>query len=104
MTFPQETLNTGDAYLLRDGTPPLTGNLRQDVPVVSLDATDLRRPVRFIKMDVEGAEPLVLRGARRLLGKDRPVMVSELHPAQLDRSGNLPPSRCFRSDVTAGVQ
>jgi FkbM family methyltransferase len=86
LTFPQETLNTGGAYLLRDGTPPLSGNLRKDVPVVSLDTTDLRRPVRFIKMDVEGAEPLVLQGARQLLSEDRPVMLSELHPAQLDRA------------------
>ena len=63
LTFPVETLNSGGAYLLRDGAAPLAGNQKKDVPVVALDGLDLRRPVRFIKMDVEGAEPQVIRGA-----------------------------------------
>src|SRR5436190_3125685 len=37
LTFPVETLNTGGAYLLRRGAPPLPGNRTQDVPVVALD-------------------------------------------------------------------
>ena len=37
LTFPVETLNSGGAYLLRDGTAPLAGNLKTDVPVVALD-------------------------------------------------------------------
>ncbi len=82
LTFPLETLNSGGAYLLRDGTSALAGNERRDVPVVALDSLDLRRPVRFIKMDVEGAEPLVLRGADRLLREDQPIILSELHPTQ----------------------
>src|SRR5262249_6817386 len=53
LTFPGETLNTGGAYLLRDGGAPLRGNLERTVPVVALDDLDLVRPVRFIKMDVE---------------------------------------------------
>ncbi len=69
LTFPVETLNTGGAYLLRDGTAPLAGNQKAEVPIVALDELDLQRPVRFIKMDVEGAEPLVLRGAARLLAR-----------------------------------
>jgi FkbM family methyltransferase len=89
LTFPAETLNSGGAYLLRDGTAPLAGNQKQTVPVVALDALELRRPVRFIKMDVEGAEPLVIRGAERLLRADRPVILSELHPTQLDRASGV---------------
>jgi hypothetical protein len=42
--------------------------------------------VRFIKIDAEGAEPQVVRGARRILQEDRPVMLSELHPTQLARA------------------
>src|SRR5580765_89904 len=57
LTFPVETLNSGGAYLLPDGGMPLAGNLKKEVPVVALDALHLRRPIRFIKMDVEGAEP-----------------------------------------------
>ena len=86
LTFPVETLNSGGAYLLRAGTVPLAGNLTREVPVVAIDALDLRRPVRLMKMDVEGAEPLVVRGAARLVAEDRPTILSELHPTQLDRA------------------
>ena len=86
LTFPEETLNSGGAYLLRDGSAPLAGHRTKGVPVVALDGLDLRRPVRFIKMDVEGAEPQVIRGAEGILREDRPVILSELHPAQLERA------------------
>jgi hypothetical protein len=89
LTFPVETLNSGGAYLLRDGTPPLAGNLKRDVPLVALDALDARRPVCFIKMDVEGAEPQVVRGAERILREDRPTILSELHPVQLERASGV---------------
>jgi FkbM family methyltransferase len=86
LTFAAETLNSGGAYLLRDGIAPLTGNIARQVPLVALDQLTLPHPVRFIKMDVEGAEPQVLRGAERLLTSDRPVILSELHPIQLRRA------------------
>ena len=89
LTFPAETLNSGGAYLLRGGTAPLTGNQTTRVPVVALDDLPLRRPVRLIKMDVEGAEPQVLKGAERLLREDRPAVLSEVHPTQLDRASGV---------------
>ena len=89
LTFPAETLNSGGAYLLRGGCAPLAGNRTSEVPLVALDALDLRRPVRVIKMDVEGAEPQVLRGAARILKEDRPVILSELHPTQLGRASGV---------------
>jgi FkbM family methyltransferase len=89
LTFPVETLNSGGAYLLREGTVPLAGNQTTTVPAVALDDLDLRRPVRLIKMDVEGAEPLVIRGATRLLKDDRPTILSEIHPTQLERASSL---------------
>jgi FkbM family methyltransferase len=89
LTFPMETLNSGGAYLLRDGTAPLAGNVKKEVPVVALDALDIRRPVRFVKMDVEGAEPQVVRGAERILQEDHPTILSELHPVQLDRASGV---------------
>src|SRR5580704_12052615 len=53
LTFPVETLNSGGAYLLRDGTAPLAGNRTKGVPVVTLDAIEFDRSVKLIKMDVE---------------------------------------------------
>ena len=40
-------------------------------------------------MDVEGAEPQVLRGAQQILRDDRPVILSELHPTQLERASGV---------------
>src|SRR5579862_1448069 len=46
-----------------------------DVPATSLDAWFTRgQPLRFVKIDVEGAEGLVLAGMRRLLREERPVV------------------------------
>jgi FkbM family methyltransferase len=104
LTFPQETLNAGGAYLLRDGAAPLGGNLTSDVPVVSLDDVVTRRPVRFIKIDVEGAEPQVLRGARRLLREDRPTILSELHPTQLDRASGMTVDAFLRAITECGYR
>jgi len=100
LTFPVETLNSGGAYLLRDGSAPLAGNRKKDVPVVALDSLDLRQPVRVIKMDVEGAEPQVLRGAARILKDDRPVILSELHPTQLERASGVTAEQ-FLAQITA---
>jgi FkbM family methyltransferase len=100
LTFPVETLNSGGAYLLRSGSGPLAGNQKKEVPLVALDALELRRPVRFIKMDVEGAEPQVIRGATRLLKDDRPVILSELHPTQLERASGVTADE-FLAQMTA---
>lgn len=63
------------------------GTLRADVdgpadtvqvPMCRLDDEELPRPVRFIKIDVEGYELPVVRGARRLIESDRPVLLIEV--------------------------
>ncbi len=42
--------------------------------------------VDVMKVDVEGAEPLVLRGAAKMIERDRPFLVSEFYPLALDLS------------------
>ena len=42
--------------------------------------------VDAMKIDVEGAEPLVMRGATRTITEHRPVLVSEFYPLALDSS------------------
>jgi FkbM family methyltransferase len=100
LTFPVETLNSGGAYLLPTGGAPLAGNQKKEVPLVALDALELPHPVRAIKMDVEGAEPQVLQGAARLLARDKPVILSELHPVQLKRASNVTAAQ-FLAQISA---
>ncbi|KAA0215073.1 MAG: FkbM family methyltransferase [Leptolyngbya sp. PLA3] len=53
--------------------------VRQTIRIQRLDDVDLTwlGGVRFIKIDVEGHEPAVLRGARRVLGEHRPTVLME---------------------------
>lgn len=39
-----------------------------------------RRPLRFVKIDVEGAEGWVLEGMADILARDRPILLVEIHP------------------------
>jgi FkbM family methyltransferase len=59
------------------------GNLQSaPVRVETLDSFALAR-VDVVKLDVEGAEPQVIEGARGTLARSRPTILSELHPRQL---------------------
>jgi FkbM family methyltransferase len=42
--------------------------------------------VDAVKIDVEGAEPLVIRGSTRTLSESRPILISEFYPLALDSS------------------
>jgi FkbM family methyltransferase len=92
LAFARETLNTGGAFLVPDGTGAPGGLAADAVPTVALDQLQLPRPVAFVKMDVEGAEPQVIAGARQLLASDRPVILSEVHVAQLASVSGATPS------------
>jgi len=81
----QGAMNSGGAYLLAAEARVPTGHRVQSVPMVTLDSEEFRSPVSFIKIDVEGAEPLVFRGGRRLLERDRPTILCEINPTQLER-------------------
>jgi FkbM family methyltransferase len=60
-----------------------------DVEAVTLDDIAARRGNRisFIKIDVQGAEVAVLRGARRILREDAPTLFVEVHDQSLARYG-----------------
>ncbi len=72
-----------------------------EVPVGTLDGwlTRLSRPPHLVKMDIEGAEVLALRGAGRLLGRGgpRPIVLLSVHPMFLTEFGHTP------ADITAEV-
>ena len=69
------------------------GHATRTVPRRRARPWALPRPISFIKADIEGAEPLAFRGADALLRADRPVILSELHPLQLDRVSGVTPAQ-----------
>lgn len=85
------------AAAIREGahtglTRIVEGNGNASVPVRRLDDLDLPPP-DLIKMDVEGHETAVLRGARQLLETARPVVVLESWHDERDLAGMLAPLR-----------
>ncbi len=88
MQLARSRFNTGDHRLSE-----ASGGLR--VPVYQLDQWLARHGIEpdVIKMDVQGAEPLVLAGMTRTLGSDRPLQVLfEFTPALLKKGGTDPRS------------
>lgn len=70
----------GDHHLADNGEPVAA------VVLDELAATD-PRPVTLIKIDVQGAESMVLAGAHRLIRRHRPAIFIEVHEPSLTRLG-----------------
>ncbi len=102
LMFATHTLNSGGAFLLTDESRGLAGHDRRRVAVVALDDLTFRRPVRFIKLDVEGAEPLVVAGAAALIRADRPAILAEIHREQLARVSGATPESFFAQLAALG--
>jgi FkbM family methyltransferase len=103
LIYAPNTINSGGAFLQGRGEVP-GGHETRTVPVVALDGLPLPRPIRFIKADIEGAEPLAFRGADQLLRADHPVILSELHPLQLDRVSGVSPAQFIAEMRTRGYR
>jgi hypothetical protein len=58
-----------------------------EIRVARLDDLPRERPISFMKIDVEGFEPSVLRGARGVLERDRPVVLGEFSADWLREHG-----------------
>lgn len=94
LVYVKEATQQGGAFLINtknDSLQLFSGVVNAEV--IPLDECELSRPINFIKVDVEGAEPMVFRGAERLLQADRPIILSELHAEQLRRVSNATPSQ-----------
>jgi FkbM family methyltransferase len=84
------SFSPGAAWLRPSTVRVPSGYAGEQVQTVALDdLEDLRRPVAFVRLDVEAAEGLVLRGAPRLLAADRPVLLVEVHVDRLPRVSGL---------------
>jgi len=89
---------------LVDGDRELAdARLVQAIPL-DLVAPSMGR-IDLLQLDVEGAEGLVLRGARRLLaGSPRPVIMSELCLGQLERTSQISGEEFLRTVVDLGYR
>jgi FkbM family methyltransferase len=63
---------------------------RITVPVSPLDAIAIPFKIDFIKIDVEGGEIDILKGAKRLLQRDSPIIAVEYGPGSYDAYGHGP--------------
>jgi FkbM family methyltransferase len=95
-----DSLNLSGSYLVKKKLASNAAGKIVEVPVVQLDAEPIQRPVSFIKIDVEGAEPLALRGAKNILREDRPTILAELNPSQLARVAGCSPGE-FLAEMEA---
>jgi FkbM family methyltransferase len=87
--YAERTSNWGGAQLCASDEAP-AGHTVVSIDTVTLDEMDVDR-LDFIKIDVEGAEPMAVRGARALLRRTRPIVLSELHADALATTSSSSP-------------
>lgn len=73
-----------------------TGSI--EVEAIPLDDVSLDPPPTFIKMDIEGAEPAALAGARRIIERHRPLLAICLYHQQ-DHLWSIPLQIAHMSDA-----
>jgi len=93
--------NGGGASFARDDAS--ADMVCQTIEVRSLDSLGLDH-VDVIKIDVEGAEPLVLDGATTIIERDRPIILSEVLPSQLARVSCCSPQQYFDLFLSQGYR
>ncbi len=75
------TMRSNDANHLSYTASMFHGEPVAEVGAIRLDdySATLSKPVQLVMMDVEGAELSILDGAERLLRRDSPILLIELH-------------------------
>lgn len=81
--------NAGAAYLRRGVEPVPVGFEARTVRTLALDDHLALGPIDFIRLDIEGAEGLALAGAERVLDRQRPLVLAELHSFLLPRVSGM---------------
>ena len=96
-----DSANMGHAWLGQDA--PAGGSLGS-VRTGVLDDLMGGAPVHFLKIDAEGAEALVLSGAREILKTQRPVVMLEILPKFLERVSGAAPQAILDLFAQAGYR
>lgn len=73
------------------------------VPTIRFDALDIPR-VDVIKIDVEGAEPIVFRGATEVIERDHPLIIFEFSCEMTTRVGGVDPRDHLKMFESYGYQ
>lgn len=80
-------LEGSNGKIVRDAPPELA-----NVETVALDAVLANEPrITLVKMDIEGAEGLALRGMQQLIARHRPRIFAEFHPSALRQVSGMAP-------------
>ncbi len=82
MVYAPEAINFGGSHLTHGAEAPAQHAIAS-VELRKLDEFSRDGRVDFIKIDVEGAEPLVFSGGRELIARDMPIILCEVHNDQL---------------------
>jgi len=79
--------NTGVAYI---GTKEENNANQHTVKTVCLDELKIEGSIDFIKMDIEGHEPIAIEGMRDILTKHQPTILIEFSHTCMIRAGHTP--------------
>ena len=60
--------------------------------------------IDFVKIDVEGAEPIVIRGCLDILNKHKPLIMSEVHVDQRLKASKSTPDDYFKIVEAIGYE
>lgn len=74
--------NPGSSYISTDSDGPR-------IHIRPLDSIRFERRIKFVKIDVEGFEPNIIRGAARTLQEHAPVILTEFFPRSLREIGDI---------------
>lgn len=83
--IPQDKMAQGMATVERENPVAFGDCTSIEVPCITLDSIALNR-VGFIKIDVEGHELSVLKGAAKLLARDAPTLLIEVEERHRDNA------------------
>jgi len=82
--------NPGSSYIsMETEGQPAGAHTGEHIHIRPIDSIDYAQRICFIKIDVEGFEPHVIRGATRTLTEHAPVILTEFFPRALRAIGGL---------------